>query len=206
MAHTFSLCGVILAAGESSRMGRDKALLPWPPGESGHGTFLSATIRSLMASCDQVIVVCGENESQIAPVVYSEGAALVRNPAPSEGQFSSLRIGLGEVLQRGRDAAIVTLVDRPPANRETVAQLVEAFDAAMKSGKWAAVPEHEGRHGHPIVIGREMMEAFLRAPATTNAREVEHAHQEKMAYVTVADPFATMNVNTPADYDKLTAR
>ena len=51
-----------------------------------------------------------------------------------------------------------------------------------------------------------MMEAFLRAPATTNAREVEHAHQEKMAYITVADPFVTMNVNTPADYDKLAAR
>ena len=54
-----SFCGVILAAGESSRMGRDKALLPWPPGTSGGGTFLSATIELLQEPSEMVIVVAG---------------------------------------------------------------------------------------------------------------------------------------------------
>src|SRR5215813_9536176 len=97
--------GVILAAGESSRMGRDKALLPWPkdagtPG--GGGTILSSAIRSLSEYCDFVIVVGGKNEDVLRPVVYGCGAFLVRNPKPERGQFSSLETGLREVLNRGR--------------------------------------------------------------------------------------------------------
>ncbi len=63
---------------------------------------------------DVVLVVVGKNEAALAPIVYANGASLVVNPDPERGQFSSLRVGLQEVLNRGRDAAMVTLVDRPP--------------------------------------------------------------------------------------------
>ena len=99
-------------------MGSDKALLPWPPVAGGvpfsGETFLSAAIRSLSSATDQVVVVVGRNESGLAPVVYASGASLVRNPAPENGQFSSLRVGLQAVLDLGRDAVMITLVDRPP--------------------------------------------------------------------------------------------
>ena len=51
---------------------------------------------------------------ELAPVVYAAGGSLLRNPAPEDGQFSSLRVGLQEVLNLGRDAVMITLVDRPP--------------------------------------------------------------------------------------------
>ena len=203
MARSPSFCGVILAAGESSRMGRDKALLPWPPGPAGRSTFLSTTIELLQAPSDLVIVVAGKNAGSLQPIVDAAAGYLVVNRHPELGQFSSLQIGLREVLNHGRDAAIVALVDRPPAQPATLAVLCEAFSNAYESGKWAVVPEHGGRHGHPILIGREMIEAFLRAPATSTAREVEHALERRILYVPVDDPNVVANVDTPEDYERL---
>ena len=145
MSRAPSWCGVILAAGESSRMGSDKALLPWPP---------------------------------------------VANRAP----FSS------ETFLSA--AVMITLVDRPPVSAAVLAGLRTAFEAAA-SEVWAVVPEYDGRHGHPFLAGREMIEAFLKAPVTATAREVEHQHQQHLLYVPVGDPHVAMNVNTPQDYAAL---
>ena len=200
--------GVILAAGESSRMGRDKALLPWPPvaeGVASRDTLLSAAIHLFSPYVDRVVVVAGKNERELAPVAYGEGASLVVNPDPARGQFSSLQSGVREVLSHGRDAAMITLVDRPPVNAPTVQLLLEAFETALHRGLWAAVPEYQGKHGHPVLAGREMIEAFLRAPDTSSAREIEHAHADKIAYVPVDDPLVTANIDTPEQYAALLA-
>jgi len=206
MTRSPSFAGVILAAGESSRMGRDKALLPWPPTASAHApstdTFLSATIRLFSLTTEFVVVVVGNNEAELAPIVYGNGASLVVNPDPSRGQFSSLQTGLHEVLNHGRDAALVTLVDRPPASAKTIQTLRHAFESADQS-VWAVVPEFSGKHGHPYIAGREMIEAFLRAPATSNARVIEHQHQEHIQYVRVNDPLVAANINTPEEYAEL---
>jgi molybdenum cofactor cytidylyltransferase len=209
MSRSVSFAGVILAAGESLRMGTDKALLPWPPRAEGQSpsmeSFLSAAIRSLALSTDFVVVVAGQNETALAPVVYANGASIVVNPDPSNGQFSSVQVGLNEVLNRGRDAALITLVDRPPANAATVQRLRDSFEAAPQS-VWALIPEFSGKHGHPFVVGREMIERFLREPVTGNAREVEHRYQEHIQYLSVNDANVALNINTPDDYAALLAK
>jgi molybdenum cofactor cytidylyltransferase len=205
MSRAVSFAGVILAAGDSSRMGRDKALLPWPPAEPQiipQDTFLSAAIRSLALSTDFVLIVAGKNEAELAPIVYTNGASIVTNPDPGRGQFSSLQVGLQEVLNRGRDAAIITLVDRPPVGVATVQALRQAFEAAPDN-VWAIVPEFAGKHGHPFVAGREMIERFLREPATGTARDVEHRYQSHIQYLPVNEPFVALNINTPEDYARL---
>jgi molybdenum cofactor cytidylyltransferase len=207
MVRSPNLCSVILAAGESTRMGTDKALLPWPPSSGGSGTgqtFLSSAIRALSPFSEMVIVVAGKNEPSLAPVVYANGASLVRNPSPERGQFSSLQVGLQTVLSYGRDAAIVTLVDRPPASSAVLSTLTSAFLAAP-IGIWAIVPEYQSKHGHPVLLGREMIEAFLKAPPTTTARDVEHQNQQHIQYVPIDDPTVTLNVDTPEDYAVLSA-
>jgi molybdenum cofactor cytidylyltransferase len=208
MTRASSFAGVILAAGESARMGRDKALLPWPPATAGltpsSDTFLSAAIRSIAPATDFVVVVVGKNEAALAPIVYARGASLIANPDPSRGQFSSVQAGLREVLNQGRDAAMITLVDHPPVNAATIQTLLQAFEAADHN-IWAVVPEFSGQHGHPYLVGREMMEAFLRVPATATAREVEHQHEEHIQYVRVDDPLVVLNINTPEDYARLLA-
>src|SRR5271156_3812286 len=94
MGQTPAFCGVILAAGESLRRGRDKALLPWPRPSAtsliasaipAADTFLSAAIRLFFSHVDVVLVVVGKNEAALAPVVYANGASLVVNPDPARG-------------------------------------------------------------------------------------------------------------------------
>lgn len=180
-------------------MGRDKALLPWRG-----GTFLSAAIRALQPVSDLVIVVAGTNSAELAPIVNANAGFLVINPNPEQGQFSSLQIGLQEVLNRGRDAAVVTLVDRPAPRGATIEQIKNEFLAAGEE-IWAVVPEFAGRHGHPIVIGREMIGAFLDAPASNSAREVEHSLQPHIRYLPVFDALVAANVDTPEDFERLTS-
>ena len=209
MARAESFCGVILAAGFSTRMGRDKALLPWPPvaeGTPAVNTFLGSWIDLLQQETDLVIVVAGRNLSNIAPVVYEHGGFLIENEAPERGQFSSIQTGLNDVLNRGRDAAMIALVDRPPVVPGTVRELKHAL-LSSPPDIWAVVPEvrrgDEASHGHPLAVGRDMMEVFLRAPAESTARDVEHQHQQHIRYVPVDDPFAALNIDTPDDYERL---
>src|SRR5215470_16384645 len=105
MSRALSLCGVILAA-----------------------------IESLSRVSEMVIVVGGKNASRIAPFVFAAGASLAENQQPERGQFSSLQIGLHDVLNHGRDAAIVTLVDRPPVHAKTIEHLCREFTSALERG------------------------------------------------------------------------
>ena len=200
MTRAPAFCGVILAAGESSRMGQPKALLPWR-----RGTILSHAIRVLNTFTDMVIVVAGRNVEQLLPVVDANAGFLVVNPQPDRGQFSSLQVGVQEVLNRGRDAAIVTLVDRPPARPETVQHLKQEFLSHAAQNIWAVVPEYQGRHGHPYVVGRELITRYLDSPPTVNAREIHHTNQERLLYVPINDPFVTANIDTPEDYSQFCA-
>jgi len=190
-------------------MGADKALLPWPPQAAGQvssgESFLTAGIRAISQAADFVLVVAGRNASALGPVVYAEGESIIANPDPDRGQFSSLQAGLREVLNRGWDAAIITLVDRPPVRAQTIKRLRDAFQAADER-TWAVIPEFEHKHGHPLVVGREMIEVFLQAPATATARDIEHEHQAHIQYVDVDDPCVVLNINTPEDYAALLAR
>ena len=209
MPQTAGICGVILAAGASTRMGRDKALLPWPPvaeGVPAVNTFLGAMIDLLQQQSDLVLVVAGHNADALQTVADAHGAFLIANPDPDRGQFSSLQVGLREVLNRGRDAALVSPVDRPPVLPFTVQSLRHAF-LASDTNIWAAVPElspaGSGVHGHPILLGREMMEQFLRAPVTAVARDIQHQHQQHILYVTVTDVRIAANIDTPDDFARL---
>lgn len=202
----YGYAGVILAAGASERMGRDKALLPLP----GGGTFLSGAINMLRPVTQLVIVVAGANAQSIQSVVYAQGGFLVVNPEPGRGQFSSLQVGLQAVLSHGRDSAIITHVDRLPVAAATITTLMAEFEAGHASAeplrRWAIVPEAtdksgERRHGHPIIVGREMMEVFLKAPVTSTARAVEHQHQPRIRYLPVEDANILANINTPEDYE-----
>jgi molybdenum cofactor cytidylyltransferase len=204
------LCGVILAAGASSRMGRDKALLTWPanessPAQSDNSTLLATHIAALKPFARAIVVVAGQNADRLAPIVSAYGAVSAINPAPERGQFSSLQIGLGKAIDLGCDSAMITPVDCAPLDQETLALLRAKFDEALARGKWAVAPHSNGRNGHPLFVSRELVDAFLEAPPTSNAREVKRVHYRRFVPVPVTIPNLVADINTPADYAAIIA-
>ncbi len=205
MHEPVQLAGLVLAAGDSTRMGTDKAMLPWPPPTPGatgspHDTLLSAALAAFNPLTRVNVVVAGKNADSIATTVGACGAYLVRNPAPENGQFSSLQIGLRDLLDRGCNAAIITPVDCPPLSPASLERLHHAFLGALTAGFWAVAPEHEGRHGHPLFASRDLIDDFLKAPVSGNAREVLHTHASRVVYVPVPESLAKAGLNTPQDY------
>lgn len=202
------LCGLILAAGESSRMGRDKALLPWPPAPLDapvalDRTLLSASIRALQPFVQQVVVVAGRNMDALAPVISGCGAVLAHNPAPERGQFSSVQIGLRRALDLGYGTVALTPVDAPPLRSASLEQLSAAFEDALASGRWAVAPERKGRHGHPLFASPMLVEAFLNAPISSSARAVRQTHAGAIVYLPLNDPLIGAEMNTPEEYAAL---
>jgi CTP:molybdopterin cytidylyltransferase MocA len=195
-----NLCGLILAAGASSRMGADKALLPWPPADTSGATLLSAAIAALQPFTREVVVVAGKNAAKLEHLLASNNAFMAVNPAPERGQFSSLQVGLREVLRRGCDAAMITPVDCPPLSAASLELLRETFEQAFARGRWAVAPESNGKRGHPLLAGRQLIDAFLGAPVTGNARDVKRANAQHFEYVAVADRFLSADMNTPEEY------
>ncbi len=211
MAGPPNLCGLILAAGESSRMGSDKAMLPWPPPPSGTvpapgPTLLSAAILAFERLTRLVLVVAGHNADAIGTTASACRASVVRNPHPELGQFSSLQVGLREALSRGCDSAMITPVDCPPLSVVALNHLCDSFQRLRAQGMWAVAPENDGKHGHPLLVSDQMIARFLEAPVTGNAREILHTHAHRVAYVSVSDSLDKAGLNTPEDYQAITAK
>ena len=186
-------------------MGRDKALLPWPPGSptDGNQTLLTFSIQALKPFTESVIVVAGGNFDKLAPLAAANGALCAQNRTPERGQFSSLQVGLHELVLRGYDAAMITLVDSPPLALSSMQKLFAAFDEALSRGAWAVQPENNGKHGHPLLANRALIDAFLAAPAISNARAIKHQHAQLIESVPVPDKLLAVDVNTPEQYAAL---
>ena len=182
------LGGVILAAGRSSRMGRDKALLP-----HGDSTFLASLVEVFRRRLDPVVVVLGHNAEQIRPA--AAGATVVVNEGYDRGMLSSLQTGL-RALPWDIDGAVFTLVDHPGLRPATLDRLIEAFE---KSRAGLVLPRFDGERGHPAVVSRAVMGQLLTLPADASAKPVLRAQYGGAVFVDVDDPAVIADIDRPED-------
>jgi len=188
---------LILAAGESSRMGRDKALLDY----RGR-TFLASVLASLReAGLDRVVVVLGHHAEEIRDAVELGEAAVVVNRDYRLGQTSSLQAGLRELDDPEVEAVVLCLVDHPAVSVATVKKLMTAF---RETNAPAVIPTYKGRHGHPILIGRSLFDKLLSLDWGQGAATVIRAHRESTEFVEVEDESILVDVDSPEDYRRLT--
>jgi molybdenum cofactor cytidylyltransferase len=192
-------CGLILAAGESRRMGSPKALLEFQ-GE----TFLDRLIGLFRERCAPVIAVLGaQRESIRAGLRRADEALLVENADFRLGQLTSMQCGLRAVPEDA-DGVLFTLVDHPAVAPYTIAQLLDASPGDC--APLLRIPRCGGRRGHPIWISKSLMPEFLSLPAGASAREVVTRHAGEVAYIDVDDPGILADVDDPAAYASLLAR
>jgi molybdenum cofactor cytidylyltransferase len=184
--------GLILAAGESRRMGFPKALLPY-----GEETFLDRLAGLFAARCSPVIVVLGAEAERIRAAAHP-AATFVVNPDWARGQTTSMQCGLRAVPPEA-DGVLFTLVDHPAVAPATIDALLAGPRAAL-----LRVPRYHGRRGHPIWFSRELVSEFLALPVTGAARDVVRSHSAQTEFLDVDDPGILADIDDPEAYRGLT--
>jgi molybdenum cofactor cytidylyltransferase len=185
-----SVAGVILAAGESRRMGFPKALLRF-----GQESFLDTLTGLFAAHCAPVIVVLGAGAERIQAEAVRP-AVFVENPDYLRGMTTSLQCGLRAVSPEA-EGVLFTLVDHPAVSSATLDALLEPPRPLLR------VPRYGAERGHPIWFSRELIPEFLAIPVGGAANEVVHRHRPDTQFLDLADPGVVADIDDPAAYRNL---
>lgn len=194
-----AIAGLVLAAGESSRMGADKALLMYR-GRS----FLESIISSLrQAGISRVVVVLGYHAEEIQQDIDLVTVEVVVNQDYRRGQTTSLQTGLRVLAANAPDGVVVCLVDHPAISPDTVRTLIQRFKSACKP---VIIPQLNGKHGHPVLVGRELFAQIAALGPDKGVDTVIHKHRDQTEFVEVSDPGILIDVDDPESYVRLTSQ
>ena len=189
---------VLLAAGESRRMGSFKALLPWKG-----STLLVHQISSLrQAGADPVVVVLGHQAGQLRPLVEGkEGVIWQVNPDYWQGKTTSIKVGLN-ALGPGQPSAILILNVDQPRSAETIRRLLQQH---RDGGRYITIPRYRGKGGHPIVVDPALLEELKSIDEESlGVKAVVRRHQEATLLVEMDTPEVLWDLNTPEEYQAAT--
>ncbi len=187
------LAAILLAAGQSTRMGQPKALLPWG------GVPLvrhQADLLTAHPAVDELLVVVGSLQDEVSDALIGTPARVTVNPRFREGRATSLAAG-ARALQDIPTSVLVVNVDQP---LET--NLLEPLVTAWRTDPAALWrPSYEGRGGHPLIVPADVAPDLAHVTeATQGLRAVVTRHRSRLSSVPVESPLAVLNLNTPADY------
>jgi len=190
------ISAIVLAAGESKRMGQDKLLLPWK-GE----TILEHVLRQIQqAELDEVILVLGHEAERILEKVSWPKIKIVVNPAYREGMSTSLRQGLMAMDEKA-EAFLIILGDQPGISKEIVNRLIQTYRQTHPR-KGIVLPTHQGLRGHPVLFSSAYREKALRLKGDVGGRQILKEHSEDLLEVEINTEAILEDIDTPEDYQK----
>ncbi len=196
------ITAIVLAAGESKRMGQPKMLLPWGD-ETVLGRVLSV-IKS--AQIENILVVTGGAREQVEGIANIYDAPTIFNPEFARGEMlSSIQAGLkylSSPLDVGRaeeGATLICLGDQPQVEERSVRLIIEEYERTHDS---LIVPSYHMRRGHPWLIGKEWWAEILSMQAPESPREFLNRHSNDIHYVNIDSPTILADLDTPEDYLK----
>ncbi|MBU4225188.1 MAG: nucleotidyltransferase family protein [Chloroflexi bacterium] len=214
------IAAIILAAGESRRMGQSKLTLPW-----GETTVLGQVVATFAAAgIEEILVVTGGArqpvEAAVAELAREFPVRAVYNPDYARGEMlSSLQRGLVDLslpplyspisdlrnggMKGGRRATLIALGDQPQVQVSLVQRICAAF---TKTGKHLIVPSFQMRRGHPWLAARPLWPEILALPANQTPSDFINAHSEDILYLPVETDSILLDVDTPEDHERLKPR
>lgn len=183
---------IILAAGESRRMGKPKPLLRF-----GDTTFLGRIVSVLRRSqVDRITVVLGAGAEAIQRSVDLSGIEVVINLDYDQGQLSSLIAALQHVPAE-TDAILLCLVDNPFVTAWIVDRVIAAY---RETASPIVIPVCDRKRGHPTLFARSLFDELVNAPADEGSRHVVYAHKDEVVEVAVPQAAVLASIDTPEQY------
>ena len=192
-----ALGAIVLAAGQSSRMGAQKLLLPL----GGRPLVVYAVAAACASPADPVLVVLGREAERVAEALPPGRQVTVLNPNYTSGMASSLRIGL-DALPAATSGALILLGDQPLVTQAIVAALL---DEARRSPSAIVVAAYAGKRGHPVYFPRHLFPELQAVVGDEGGRSVLAAHSKLVLTLDFGDLAANRDVDGPAEYQELLA-
>jgi molybdenum cofactor cytidylyltransferase len=187
-----AVAAILLAGGESTRMGTPKPLLEW----EGQ-TLIEYQLGQLHDATDRIVVVLGHRADEVRPFVHRAGALALINELYREGRASSVRIAAA-ALPEDTECVTVLNVDQPRPAAVT-RRLIEGHRTA---GNLITVPVFEGHRGHPPVIDGSLLPEMREVrEETLGLRAVMQAHEGEIVEVEFDSPVVLLDLNEPGDYE-----
>ena len=188
------ITAIILAAGESKRMGEPKMLMPW-----GKSTVLQTVISTFQAaSVKDILVVTGGAHQQVEALIGKTVETVFNENYQMGEMLSSIQLGLS-VKMREASAALICLGDQPQVEERSVRQICNAF-LAQKSQ--IVVPSYQMQRGHPWLVARPLWDELMAMKAPKTPRDFLTKHSRAIHYVAVDTPNILADLDTPEDYLK----
>jgi molybdenum cofactor cytidylyltransferase len=191
------IVAVILSAGESSRMGRPKALLPVD------GVRFIEKIVSALKSTDveNIVVVLGHKAEEMRQKISDLPVTILVNHDYKQGQLSSLQVAIRHLESSSEgspvDGILVHLVDHPYISATLVDLMIDRF---YETKKLIVVPRFQGRRGHPVIFARPLFSELLAAGPDQGAKPVVHAHHDDTLEIDTEDEGVLIDIDTPEEY------
>jgi molybdenum cofactor cytidylyltransferase len=189
---------IILAAGQSRRMGTQKLLLPF----AGQTVIEHVVDQVLAGQIRRVFAVVSTENDLVAAALSAKSVTLALNRDPDAEMLSSVRVGL-RALPSDATAAMIILGDQPSLRTKIVDELIVALNASRKG---IVAPVHERKRGHPLLIAARYFDELQQHYDDVGMRGLLAAHSDNIEEITVTDPGVLADMDHPEDYDRELAR
>lgn len=187
------ISAIVLAAGQSKRMGRQKMLMSW-----GQTTVIGKVIRSLLEAevCD-IHVVTGGNQEELKDALSAYDIQYNQNRDFTNGEMlTSVKVGLNSIGKES-EAALIVMGDQPQIESKVVQVIMGRY---IMSHLKIVVPSYQMHRGHPWIVEKSYWKEILNLTPPATLREFLIAHNDVIDYVSVDTPSVLQDLDTPADY------